>query len=160
MRLSTLKSRAEFARIKDGGKWVARSFILQGKPRNEAEANSEVRFGFAVSGKALAEKGVGRAGAVKRNRAKRRLREAIRLIAAVAAKPGFDYVIVGRREALHQPFSDLLEDMRLAFEKVHRPRKNKASQSMSRQNRPKADRHGQATSPPHSSQEAAGNDKS
>jgi ribonuclease P protein component len=160
MRLSTLKSRAEFARIKDGGKWVARSFILQGKPRNEAEANGEIRFGFAVSGRALAEKGKGRAGAVKRNRAKRRLREALRLIAPVAAKPGYDYVIVGRREALRQPFSDLLKDMRLAFEKVHRPRNNKNSQSVSRQNRPKAELHRKATSSPHSAKEAAGNDKS
>ncbi|MEJ2116525.1 MAG: ribonuclease P protein component [Alphaproteobacteria bacterium] len=160
MRLSTLKTRAEFARIKDGGKWVTRSFILQGKPRDEAELSSEVRFGFAVSGKALAEKGKGRAGAVTRNRAKRRLREALRLIAAVAAKPGYDYVIVGRREALHQPFPDLLEDMRQAFEKVHRPRKNKASQSMSRQNGPKVERQRHVTSSPHSGRSAVGEDKS
>lgn len=121
MRLVTLKSRAEFERVRPGAKWAARSFILQGRPRGEDEKSREARFGFAVSGRALAAKGQGRAGAVIRNRARRRLKEAVRLVAPEVARPEYDYVIIGRCEALHQTFADLLEDMRLAFAKVHRP---------------------------------------
>lgn len=93
--------------------------------RPDSEAVEGARFGFAVSGRALAEKGKARAGAVKRNRARRRLKEAVRLLAPEAARSNFDYVIIGRLEALHQSFTDLLEDMRLAFEKVHRPPRSK-----------------------------------
>ena len=47
------------------------------------------------------------------------------VLAPEAARSNFDYVIIGRLEALHQSFTDLLEDMRLAFEKVHRPPRSK-----------------------------------
>jgi hypothetical protein len=49
------------------------------------------------------------------------LKEAVRLSAPDLARGDFDYVVIGRREALHQCFADLLEDMRIAFDKVHRP---------------------------------------
>jgi ribonuclease P protein component len=128
LRLPTLKTRAEFLRIKDGSRWTAKSFVLQAMVRANTE-NEEVhaRFGFTVSSRALSAKSergipIKRAGAVLRNRAKRRLREAVRLLAPVHARPGYDYVIIGRREALHQRFADLLKDLQLAFGKVHRRR--------------------------------------
>jgi ribonuclease P protein component len=120
--LKTLKTRAEFQRVRAGRKWAARAFVLQGFAR-VADGASGPRFGFAVASKALAESGkagtVKRPGAVMRNRARRRLKEAVRLTAPSCAKPDFDYVVIGRREALHQSFADLLEDMQLAFDKVH-----------------------------------------
>jgi ribonuclease P protein component len=123
--LETLKRRAEFERVRAGRKWVAKGFILQGLPREDETQSRAARFGFVVAGKALAEKKPGepakRTGAVVRNRARRRLKEAVRLIAPSHAKPNFDYVVIGRREALHQSFADLLEDLKLAFGKVHRP---------------------------------------
>lgn len=122
MRLETLKTRRDFARVKDGGKWAAKSFVLQAIVRGDS---GPARFGFTVSGRSLAVKDASgvtkRAGAVIRNRARRRLKEALRLLAPVHARPGFDYVVIGRREALHQSFADLLEDVVLAFAKVHRP---------------------------------------
>ena len=123
MPLTTLKSRAEFNRVRGGRKWTAPSFVLQAMPRtNDGDAP---RFGFAVSSKALTVRGgdgpVKRPGAVLRNRARRRLKEAARLVAPLHAKPDYDYVLIGRREALHQRFADLLEDLQLAFGKVHRP---------------------------------------
>jgi ribonuclease P protein component len=138
--LKTLKNRAEFQRVQAGSKWAAKAFVLQGLARTAGDADGP-RFGFAVGSKALAErpkaaesaktKGalpaktkaepVKRPGAVMRNRARRRLKEAVRIIAPRCANADFDYVIIGRREALHQGFADLLEDMQLAFEKVHRP---------------------------------------
>ena len=125
MPLTTLKSRAEFNRVRGGGKWTARSFVLQAMPRVLQEDDASPRFGFTVSSKALTVRSgdapVKRAGAVLRNRARRRLKEAVRLVAPCHAKPNFDYVLIGRREALHQRFADLLEDLQLAFGKVHRP---------------------------------------
>jgi len=123
--MNTLKSRAEFQRVREGSKWAATAFIMQGSARTSVSEVSGPRFGFAVGSRALTEEPKGkprkRAGAVLRNRAKRRLKEAIRLSAVLFARPDFDYVIIGRREALHQSFADLLEDMQRAFDKVHRP---------------------------------------
>jgi ribonuclease P protein component len=123
LRLVTLKRRAEFDRVRAGRKWVAKGFILQGLQQKNDTQDAPARFGFVVGSKALTEKQPGvqvkRADAVLRNRARRRLKEAVRLVAPTHAKPNFDYVIIGRREALHQRFADLLEDMQLAFGKVH-----------------------------------------
>jgi ribonuclease P protein component len=132
VRLTTLKTRAEFQRVQAGSKWAAKGFVLQALARREA-GECGPRFGFAVGSRALTperEKGkpAKRPGAVVRNRARRRLKEAVRLTAPYCAKPDFDYVIIGRREALHQSFADLLEDMQRAFEKVHRPPRNTESQ--------------------------------
>lgn len=130
MRLPTLKTRAEFLRIKDGSKWAVKSFVLQAKVRPDTEDEiGHARFGFTVSSRALSEKSergvpVKRAGAVLRNRAKRRLKEAVRLLAPVHARPEYDYVIIGRREALRQSFDDLLRDLQTAFSKVHRRKRD------------------------------------
>ena len=125
MRLETLKRRTEFNRLRNGRKWVAKGFVLQGMPRETDLADAQPRFGFAVGSKALKDGKPGdpgkRVGAVVRNRARRRLKEAVRLIAPQHARPNYDYVVVGRREALHQCFADLLEDLQLAFGKVNRP---------------------------------------
>lgn len=128
MCLTTLKTRAEFARVKNGGKWAARSFVLQAMVRVGEGGVEGARFGFTVASRSLIEKSEGvkgqpprRPGAVMRNRARRRLKEAVRLLAPVYARAEYDYVVIGRREALHQAFSDLLEDLRTAFGKVHRP---------------------------------------
>jgi ribonuclease P protein component len=135
--LKTLKTKAEFQRVRDGAKWAARAFVLQGLARGGEDA-SGARFGFAVGSRALTAepkvKGTRpkRPGAVMRNRARRRLKEAVRLTAPHCARPDFDYVVIGRREALHQSFADLLEDMQLAFDKVHRQPRVKRAQ---RQNR-------------------------
>jgi ribonuclease P protein component len=125
LRLETLKRRSEFDRLRKGRKWVATSFILQGAPRGENRTGGGPRFGFVVASKALRESGAGkgahRPGAVMRNRARRRLKEAVRLVAPEDALTDFDYVIIARRESLHQRFTDLLEELQLAFGKVNRP---------------------------------------
>lgn len=124
LRLETLKRRAEFDRLRRGRKWAGRAFMLQGTARAGADIAGP-RFGFVIASKSLRPKTAGatskRPGAVLRNRAKRRLKEAVRLLAADHAMPNHDYVIIGRYEALHQHFSDLLEDLQFAFSKVNRP---------------------------------------
>jgi ribonuclease P protein component len=121
--METLKTRAEFQRVQKGRKWVAPAFILQGIARPADEGDGP-RFGFTVSSKSVAKESAGqkrRGKAVERNRARRRLKEAARLTFVANAKPGFDYVIIGRASALTRNFADLLADMRLAFHKVNQP---------------------------------------
>ncbi len=103
---------------------MAKGFILQGAARQPDIGAGLPRFGFVVGSKALKDKEQGgaakRPGAVLRNRARRRLKEAVRLLAEGHARQDYDYVIIGRREALHQRFADLLEELQLAFGKVNR----------------------------------------
>jgi ribonuclease P protein component len=54
-------------------------------------------------------------GAVERNRAKRRLREAARLLLPVHGRPGFDYVFIARGGAPSRPWPRLLDDMKSAL---------------------------------------------
>jgi ribonuclease P protein component len=47
-----------------------------------------------------------------RNRAKRRLREAARLLAPLHGRPGCDYVFIARAGTVSRPWSRLLDDMK------------------------------------------------
>jgi ribonuclease P protein component len=86
------------------------AFVLQARDRGEP---GEIRVGFTCSRK------VG--NAVARNRAKRRLREAARLVLPQAGHPGWDYVLIGRRDATaDRPFDRLLDDLRQALDRIHR----------------------------------------
>jgi ribonuclease P protein component len=121
--VETLKSRAEFQRVQKGRKWVTPAFILQGLPRAGGDETAP-RFGFTVSGKAVAKESGSakkRGMAVDRNRARRRLKEAVRASLPAHAKDGFDYVIIGRAAALTRNFAALLADMEIAFHKVSQP---------------------------------------
>ena len=118
--MQTFKTRPEFQRVQKGRKWVTPAFILQGLAR-PGSADEPPRFGFTVSGKSVAKErgGVRKRGmAVDRNRARRRLKEAVRLTAPAHAKPGFDYAVIGRAAALTRGFAVLLADMEAAFHKV------------------------------------------
>lgn len=122
-RLHTLKKRADFLRAKSGRHHVAPGLILQAVRRRgergaepppapgQSEDGSDPRFGFTVT------KQLGKA--VNRNRIKRRLREAVRLVAPQLARPGFEYVLIGRASTLKRPFKSLLQDLAVAFGKVH-----------------------------------------
>lgn len=69
------------------------------------------RLGLTVTRKA--------GGAVERNRMRRRLRQAVRQIAPVSARPGHDYVIVARHQVLDAKFANILADLESAFRRVH-----------------------------------------
>ena len=75
---------------------------------NGAEAN--LRVGITVSRK------VG--NAVARNRARRRLRAVARDTLADQAKPGHDYVLIGRKGTLSRPYDALCGDLRGALAKL------------------------------------------
>lgn len=74
-------------------------------------ADDTPRFGFTLTKK------VG--NAVVRNRARRRLREAVRLAPEISAKDGHDYVIIGRIEAVRLPFAALQRELARGVVGVH-----------------------------------------
>ncbi|RYH08976.1 ribonuclease P protein component [Tropicimonas sp. IMCC6043] len=113
--LATLTKRADFLAAARAGRAGTPGFLLQARKRRDTEADpSLVRVGFTCSKK------VG--NAVARNRAKRRLREIARAVLPEAGRPGWDYVLIGRAGATaERPFASLLEDLRTAVERVHRP---------------------------------------
>jgi ribonuclease P protein component len=75
--------------------------------RNRADGTRTVRIGFTATRK------IG--GAVVRNRVKRRLREAARILAPFHAKPGCDYVFIARGGTATRPWARLLDDMKTAL---------------------------------------------
>ncbi|HEY1735205.1 MAG TPA: ribonuclease P protein component [Methylovirgula sp.] len=104
-----LKKRADFVRTAKGRRAKEPSFSLQAARRTGAEGPP--RFGFTVTKK------VG--GAVIRNRIRRRLKEALRLSPVLSARPGYDYVILGREAALNQDFAALKDSLARAIADIH-----------------------------------------
>ncbi|MGK2740969.1 ribonuclease P protein component [Tepidicaulis sp. LMO-SS28] len=119
--MDRLTKRREFLAAARGRKWAAPGLVLQARARAPSgkaaaengppEESRAWRVGFTVTKK------VG--NAVIRNRAKRRLRAAARDVLPLAAKSGFDYVLIGRQGTLTRPYSALLEDLHLALSRVH-----------------------------------------
>lgn len=115
-RFETLKRRSEFLDIYRKGQNIAtKGVIVQAMARGNKETKMPPRFGFTVSAK------IG--GAVVRNRVKRRLRGVVTEIITKTKNggfiPGYDYVLVGRKETFDRPFSSLVKDLLYALHKIH-----------------------------------------
>ena len=95
-----LKIRPDFLAAAKAPSCARGAVVLQA--RHRADDRPLVRVGFTATRK------VG--GAVVRNRAKRRLREAARALVPVLGKPGFDYVFIARGGAPTRPWARLLDD--------------------------------------------------
>ncbi len=105
--LGRLTRRPDFLRVAEGRlKFAAKGVVLQARPAPAGSATEGVRLGFTATRR------IG--GAVARNRARRRLREAARQIMPEAARPGWDYVLVARAGTLTLPFAKLADDLRAA----------------------------------------------
>ena len=111
--LFTLRKRADFLRAASARRQGTAGFMLQARKRSEDEAPADrIRVGFTCSKKL--------GNAVMRNRAKRRLRALAREIMPGLARPGWDYVLVGRPGAtVERDFADLRADLAAALARVH-----------------------------------------
>ena len=111
-RLTRILKRSEYLRVKQRGSSVAKpGLVMQAAPSANDGSYVYPRVGFTVS------KRVG--NAVKRNRARRRLKS---IASDVLPKEGFqawDYVFIGRLVTLDRPYDSLLEDARAALRKIH-----------------------------------------
>jgi ribonuclease P protein component len=142
-----LRRRADFLRAAKGKRFHARGLTLQAAPRPipspetmsggvlgdptrcgggagtgqsddspGATLQMEVppRVGFTVTKQA--------GSAVRRNRIRRRLKEALRLLKPLPARPGHDYVILGRPDAVSMSFRTLQAELTRAFGKIDIPK--------------------------------------
>lgn len=108
--METIRRRRDFLAAARARRAGSPSLTLQARDRGDGGVP---RVGYTCSRKL--------GGAVVRNRAKRRLREAARLALAPGARPGWDYVLIGRPDVtVSRDFRALQEDLRGALARVHR----------------------------------------
>ena len=117
-----LKRRADFLRVAAlRRKWAAPGLILQVSPQPQSEsegpAEDTIRVGFTASRK------VG--NAVKRNRARRRLKALVREMIATGANPGLDLVLIARPATVDRPFDDLRRDLQQSLQRTKAARKSR-----------------------------------
>jgi ribonuclease P protein component len=103
--IERLKKRADFLACAQAPSCARGAVVVQARPRGDEQPL--VRAGFTAT------KRIG--GAVQRNRAKRRMREAARLLLPELARPGFDYVFIARGGVTTRPWARLLDDMKSAL---------------------------------------------
>lgn len=127
MKPGRLKNRPDFLAAQKGRRLRGPYFLLETLDRGlPGEAP---RIGYTVTRK--------QGNAVKRNRMRRRLREAVRLmatgqsveLAGVPFKPGHDYVVVARRDVLEVPFDKLVHALaeRIGESTSQRPKTHRRS---------------------------------
>ena len=118
--IERLKKRADFLACAKAASCARGSVVVQARPRDDQPL---VRAGFTAT------KRIG--GAVERNRAKRRLREAARLLLPALASPGFDYVFVARGGVTTRPWPSLLDDVKSALIRLAAERDRPATEGPS-----------------------------
>jgi ribonuclease P protein component len=116
MAIATLKRRSEFLRLRGGRRWSSPAFVIEIRAREGASAKiagGAARFGFTATKKL--------GNAVVRNRIRRRLKEAVRIVAPGRARDGCDYVLIAREAAASRPFAALERDLITALGRLDRP---------------------------------------
>ena len=102
--IDRLKKRADFLACARAPSCARGAVVVQARRRDETPL---VRAGFTATRR------IG--GAVVRNRAKRRLREAARLLLPAHGRAGYDYVFIARGGVTTRPWARLLDDVKSAL---------------------------------------------
>ncbi len=106
--IERLKTRPDFLAAAKGFARAQGAVSAQARRRDDGSAM--VRIGFTATRR------IG--GAVVRNRAKRRLRDAARILAPLHVVAGCDYVFIARGGTPSRPWGSLLEDMKSALTRL------------------------------------------
>ncbi|MDB5447955.1 MAG: rnpA [Phenylobacterium sp.] len=114
--IERLKTRPDFLACAQAPSCARGAVVVQARARGDDRAL--VRAGFTAT------KRIG--GAVQRNRAKRRMREAARLLLPDFARPGFDYVFIARGGVTTRPWDRLLDDVKSALIRLAAERDGRA----------------------------------
>jgi ribonuclease P protein component len=109
--IERLTRRPEFLAAAKGLSAPTGAIVVQALDRGDGAPL--IRVGFTATRK------IG--GAVVRNRAKRRMREAARALLPQLAQPGFDYVFVARQGTPSRPWARLLDDVKTALIRLAAP---------------------------------------
>lgn len=108
--LKAMLTRPQFLAAAKAARQGTPSMLVQARPRRDDDPT--VHVGFTCSKK------VG--NAVARNRAKRRLRALARDVLAKKARPGWDYVLIGKPEAtVSRDYAEMRRDLIAALAKLH-----------------------------------------
>ncbi len=114
--IERLKKRPDFLACAQAPSCARGAVVVQARMRSDDQ--SLVRAGFTAT------KRIG--GAVQRNRAKRRMREAARLLLPEFGRPGFDYVFIARGGVTTRPWDRLLDDVKSALIRLAAERDGRA----------------------------------
>ena len=115
--MERLKKRRDFLKVQKGRRVHTGLFSVQVLPQEESlaqETAAASRVGFTVSKRVSLS-------AVKRNRIRRRLKEAMWLAQNEVSATGTDFVIVAKIEALAAPFARITSDLTRALRKATQP---------------------------------------
>jgi ribonuclease P protein component len=110
IKVERLRARREFLYVADGQAERKKTLVVQARRR--AEPRPVAGAGFTATKK------VG--GSVIRNRARRRLREAMRMTLPITGHARVDYVFIARQDTPDCPFPRLLDDMETALVSLRR----------------------------------------
>lgn len=122
MKILSIKKSAEFQKIgKKGQKFYAKTLLLLSLPSPQIYfqnlekgqlAKDFCRVGYTVA-KTVSK------SAVVRNTAKRRLREASRVLFIEHAKKNHDYVVIARKEISDADFDKIFADLKFCLKRIH-----------------------------------------